>query len=176
MYLRSHSIGGEQVHLLVEPHNNISCVLFLLQKHEWHCGGGQRPINISCGRCIVFRKRRLHCDFLGLAGKTNTVCGKRLPVLLLTRYGAAPSQGISCWHQGQAFPALVLVGLIVFVAVSEALVNALREDSTVPWRSRVDLQAFLYVVCGVLVVWLAATARMSGARAKCVGEAPRADH
>ena len=99
--------------------------------------------------------RRLHCDFLGLAGKTNTVCGKRVPVLLLTRYGAALSQGISCWHQGQAFPALVLVGLIVFLAVSEALFSALREDSTVPWRSRVDLQAFLYVVCGVLIVRLA---------------------
>ena len=30
-HLLSHSIGGEQFHLLVEPHNTISCVLFLLQ-------------------------------------------------------------------------------------------------------------------------------------------------
>ena len=87
----------------------------------------------------------------------------------------APSQEVCCWHQGQAFPALVLVGRIVFLAVSEALVSALREDSTVPWRSRVVLQAFLYVVCGVLIVWLATGAQMSGPSAKSVGAIPRAE-
>ena len=40
---------------------------------------------------------------------------------------------------------------LVFLAFSEALVCALREDSTLPWRSRVVclLQAFLSSVCGV---------------------------